>query len=474
MKKLLKRMWKWGIPVCITVLIALLSPIGMQIDSVPQATQTVGTEQFQVTFTVGTEAYAAGSADYTCDGTDDNVQIQAAIDALPANGGRVLILAGTYSISSSILVNDNYTILEGIGWATQLYAANSLDDDIVKVTGLWCRVAHLKFHGNKDNQASGSCLSIGATSGVTVHQYCTFEDLFLYEGKDAGLQLNPDTWDCAFSIIHTYNCGTGINIEKDESTYPASHTFTDVNIVGSDNDGVKTEGSWIYFNGIRIWTTQNGGNAAFYVAEGGTIGLVNGYIEDNAKHGILVKPNAGTGHLQTVRIISVSFHINGLDAEDTYDNIHLEGIDADPDQFVQKISIIGCTFNVGDCNSDIYMNAYVTNVNVTGNTGLSVMDFPNGSSNKYYLISDNPSYRTETRGFATITMGNTTVVVNHLLSCASAPHSPPLIFLSNSTESAMPAGTYVSNITSTQFTINIGAPQGADYTFVWRALSRLP
>ena len=36
------------------------------------------------------------NADYVCDGTDDHVQIQAALDALPAQGGSVLLLAGNY------------------------------------------------------------------------------------------------------------------------------------------------------------------------------------------------------------------------------------------------------------------------------------------------------------------------------------------------------------------------------------------
>ncbi|MDP3015138.1 MAG: NosD domain-containing protein, partial [bacterium] len=41
-------------------------------------------------------------ADYVCDGTDDQVEIQAAIDALGANGGAVYLLEGTFNISASI------------------------------------------------------------------------------------------------------------------------------------------------------------------------------------------------------------------------------------------------------------------------------------------------------------------------------------------------------------------------------------
>lgn len=42
------------------------------------------------------------NADYVCDGTDDDVQIQAAIDALPADGGIVRLSTGTFTIGAAI------------------------------------------------------------------------------------------------------------------------------------------------------------------------------------------------------------------------------------------------------------------------------------------------------------------------------------------------------------------------------------
>lgn len=62
-------------------------------------------------------------ADYTCDGTDDEVQIQAAIDAANTNGGgTVLLLDGHYNITGTnndgaIFLKSNVT-LTGVGWGT--------------------------------------------------------------------------------------------------------------------------------------------------------------------------------------------------------------------------------------------------------------------------------------------------------------------------------------------------------------------
>ena len=42
------------------------------------------------------------NCDYICDGTNDEVQIQAAIDAVTATGGTVKLMEGTFNISASI------------------------------------------------------------------------------------------------------------------------------------------------------------------------------------------------------------------------------------------------------------------------------------------------------------------------------------------------------------------------------------
>jgi len=62
---------------------------------------------------------AADVADYTCDGTDDDVQFQAAVDALPAIGGQIWVEAGTYNFAAVTTVTraiDNVSVI-GVGGA---------------------------------------------------------------------------------------------------------------------------------------------------------------------------------------------------------------------------------------------------------------------------------------------------------------------------------------------------------------------
>ena len=68
-------------------------------------------------FVVGTSTagWAKADCDYLCDGTADDVEINAAIQALPATGGEIVILDGEYSIQSPIKVNKSYISIRGSG-----------------------------------------------------------------------------------------------------------------------------------------------------------------------------------------------------------------------------------------------------------------------------------------------------------------------------------------------------------------------
>jgi len=81
----------------------------------------------------GAPTHVKAQADYVCDATDDHVQIQAAIDALPATGGKVLLTEGTFNIESSITL-DSYQTLQGMGRSTIL-TTTTADLDIITAIG---------------------------------------------------------------------------------------------------------------------------------------------------------------------------------------------------------------------------------------------------------------------------------------------------------------------------------------------------
>src|SRR3990172_9162260 len=119
MRNLWKSDWLKLILVTLLVLGAVLAP--WQSASVPSVGQAGNDGRLEITIgPVGVEA--AGSVDYTVDGTDDHIQVQAAINALPAGGGRVVLLGFTYVWGAGQTVTRaiNNVTIEGVGRATSL------------------------------------------------------------------------------------------------------------------------------------------------------------------------------------------------------------------------------------------------------------------------------------------------------------------------------------------------------------------
>lgn len=105
-------------------------------------------------------------ADYVCDGISDDIEIQAAIDALPSGGGVVALLEGTYIIDgvptvspeyrSIIILKDNVSVV-GCGFTTVLKLADFYTATVGGIIGNSdyptvynnVRIANLKVNGNR-------------------------------------------------------------------------------------------------------------------------------------------------------------------------------------------------------------------------------------------------------------------------------------------------------------------------------------
>lgn len=104
-------------------------------------------------------------ADYVVDGTLDNVQIQAALDAVnDAGGGVVRLLKHTFNCGPAITIG-NKTTIEGSGVGVTVVRKNNGANSSVftnKDTTLgneFIRVKHLTIDQNGDNQTSGGGIS---------------------------------------------------------------------------------------------------------------------------------------------------------------------------------------------------------------------------------------------------------------------------------------------------------------------------
>jgi parallel beta-helix repeat protein len=116
-------------------------------------------------FVIGTSTagWTAKDCDYLCDGTDDQEEIIQALNALPATGGEVVILDGTYNITASINIPKNNVSLRGNGNATilkRMYDSTNTDSGstarglitLNKKSG--CKIQGLQIDGNKATYTS--------------------------------------------------------------------------------------------------------------------------------------------------------------------------------------------------------------------------------------------------------------------------------------------------------------------------------
>jgi parallel beta-helix repeat protein len=120
-------------------------------------------------FIIGTSTsgWTAKDCHYLCDGTNDQEEINNAITALPATGGEVVILDGTYNITAKIDVTKDNVSIRGNGNATILKRMfdSSTAEGVITLTGRsGCKIADLQIDGNKTAYTANSNYGIYLSS----------------------------------------------------------------------------------------------------------------------------------------------------------------------------------------------------------------------------------------------------------------------------------------------------------------------
>lgn len=130
-------------------------------------------------FVVGTSTagWTENDCDYLCDGVDDQVEINAALQALPEGGGEVKILDGTYCVSAPILMNRDNMTLRGNYPATVLQRCwnSSLQEGLIHIMSYGCSVRELTIDGNADNysEVNNFCIYVGQARNVIADNRCS-------------------------------------------------------------------------------------------------------------------------------------------------------------------------------------------------------------------------------------------------------------------------------------------------------------
>lgn len=172
-------------------------------------------------FVIGTSAagWTAVDCDYLCDGTADDVEIKAAISALPSGGGEILLLDGTYNISSSIAISKANVTLRGSGASTVLTRKfnGTSSNGVIGCSAASCRICDLTIDGNKSAYTSGNNRGVYASTSATNIRIdnVTVQNSYIgfaLSGMNGGSIVNSKTKVCS-SISIFISAASGIGVE---------------------------------------------------------------------------------------------------------------------------------------------------------------------------------------------------------------------------------------------------------------------
>lgn len=427
-----------------------------------------------------TLVYNALTAGADPTGTKDSAApIQAIINKLPSTGGTIFLPSpGTYKLTSSLSVPSSVTSgfrFTGGGWGASLFLANGVNDYAIKflagAAGMnGAEISHFKIDCNGINQTAGGGIdAYGATN-------CLFDHLWIHAPYGEAIHIHGGTLagnfgiqsfvrTCLFDAGNTVaGNGRALSLDSTDQIIVTGNVFREMGgSSGTDADCIRDNNGLAAIIG-NVFTSNN---SASNVGGGGIKSYSNFLrIVGNQFESI---PGGNVILLGNKHIISANQFLNigkGAGSANSASGVYTSS----------NYNTITDNYFNGDGTASNGTQAFVfLDNNTTGNivennvfdtsnggTGL-VIKLGTGTTNQ---IRQNSGWVTEKSGTASITTGNSSVAVTHGL--AATPTLQQIIITPQSSFGSA-AKFWVSNPTSTQFTINVDANPGQTVTFGWRA-----
>jgi hypothetical protein len=211
----------------------------------------VATKKNPVTLVIGNTAagHTASDVHYLCTGTNDQLVINNAINALPEWGGEILIREGKYNLGGQININKDNVTIRGMGAATVLNCTAYVSD-VLYITRSYCKITRLKI-----TNATGGYSSCGVRTALASSSNNTInENIF---------GLSSDMSDQKTYAIYLSNGNNTVkgNIFNNAETGDESHSCGVYIANGSNNvisrNKFNNKGA-LYSYGIYLDTGSNG------------------------------------------------------------------------------------------------------------------------------------------------------------------------------------------------------------------------
>ncbi len=441
-----------------------------------------GTGKSAVTFLVAASDAPQGVKDgahYVCDGTADQAEINAAIDALPdgtstygdtkpGGGGRVRLSVGTFNISAPILANEDGVAIEGDSMgATKINVVSGFTGAaaiIFRWRGdnrpvLWAHLSDLYIHGNGIGTGIHGVLWRAARSKlerVKAHS-CTGRG-FVCQGYDTPSRWG--TYSSQFQTLFSENCTAGGFLA--DTIYGEDCQMLNCDFFNSPaGPGLEIVGASWMVTGCYIW----GNTGAGILMKSARCVIVGNKIEQN-DHGL----ETGTGGSELL-VVGNYFGSNSWTTVGTKDDIYLAGSGGSP----QSVNISSNTFGnpySGD-RTRYAINIPSTNGNrilISNNAFAWSGDYTSGvilnqtqNTGNGFIISNNTEYITEKAGYQSSTPGAvTSYTFAHGLSV-----TPTNVMITPGNAAARDAPRFHASAGSTNITLTFASALAAATAYAW-------
>ncbi len=362
-------------------------------------------------------------ADYVCDGTADDVEInEALLQIKAAGGGTVFLSAGSYTLADTIKIPSDVT-LEGEGTATKLTFDTSVGDKTMITND--CNytfaqrhpmgnknitVRYMYIDGDKDNRGSGAdsiwTVGFNTVENLTIENltiengwtvairtefcsYVTIANNRIHNSGDDGIGINEETYNCSCYGNHITDAGKGGKSYGAPNGIEVQDGARDVTVSGNSIGNCDTDG-------IQI-STHTGKLACINVS-------IDANTIRNCESGVFVKGQSGTPQIsvtvannQIIGITDASLY--GLQAAYTEDvvfvgntvNNRVNAGRLENSNFRTIIcdNIFHCTLSAGNDEKGFIFSGTITNVrfanNIVNNYGWKGLEISGTISNMHVV-----------------------------------------------------------------------------------------
>jgi len=331
-------------------------------DGEGSAIQIKPTRTARIVIGTSSAGWTRGECDYLCDGTADQTEINAAIQALPSNGGEIILLDGDYYVSAPILINKNYITIRGNGKSVRLRRAWSNPaetEGIITLSSVQhCELINLALRGIASSyDGIGICFNGSHRNIIT--------NVRAIENRKKAIQLNGSNYNIIKNNFYSSLSGASQPlIYLNSSNYNqicencCEEGTNGIQLYNSDYNDISN--NVLYNNpsgGIMLKTSSNNNITGNVCCNTGYAGV---YLTDTSRHNAITANTCNDNNVGIYFYDSSCNVITGNACNNNNTGIYLQG------SSTNTISGNTC-IRGGGLSGDYSADQYTIRLNGTGN-----------------------------------------------------------------------------------------------------------